>query len=399
MSLRVLPKSLQLSGKRVFLRVDWNIPLGTRIDAESAMKIERSKQTIDELVKRGAIVIACTHLGRPKGKEEGLSTKHLLSPLKRLLGHAFHYHETPLTNGVRRKQLAKQLASSAPGTLHLLENIRFYKGEELNDRAFAKSLSELADVYVNDAFAACHRKHASVVGITKFLPSYAGLVLTQEVQALQVLHAPRHPYMAIIGGKKLSTKLPLIKTLLETCDAVFIGGALAHSLFEATGRSIGASYTESDVPRGLKALAKHERLRLPIDVVVTNGSAIRVCKTDDIGDSESVIDIGPASTRAWMQELRSAKTIVWNGPLGHVEHAQGTLATHACAQFLAHLPSQAYVTVCGGGDTIPVLAKTHTLEQFTAVSTGGGAMLEYIMAGDALPGLAVLRQERHNRSI
>lgn len=399
MSLRVLPKSLQLSGKRVFLRVDWNIPLGTRIDAESAMKIERSKQTIDELVKRGAIVIACTHLGRPQAKVESLSTKHLLSPLKRILGHAFHYHETPLTNGAKRKQLAKQFAASAPGTLHLLENIRFYKGEELNDRAFAKSLGELADIYINDAFAACHRKHASVVGITKFLPSYAGLALTQEVQALQVVHAPKHPYMAIIGGKKLSTKLPLIKTLLETCDAVFVGGALAHPFFEATGLSIGASYTESDVPRGIKALAKHERLRLPIDVVVTSGSSVRVCMVDDIADSESIVDIGPATTRAWMQEWRSAKTMVWNGPLGHVEHTHGALASHACAQFLAHMPPQAYVTVCGGGDTIPVLAKTHTIEQFTTVSTGGGAMLEYMIAGDTLPGLAVLQQERHNRSI
>lgn len=392
MSLRVLPKSLQLSGKRVFLRVDWNIPLATRIDEESALKLQRSKTVIDNLVKHGAIVLVCTHLGRPKGKDEDLSTKHLLTPLKRILGYSCEYHDTPLSNATKRQSLAKKLISSEPGTVHLLENVRFYPGEETNDRAFAKSLSELADIYINDAFAACHRKHASVVGITKYLPSYAGPSLAREVEALQALHTPTHPYAAIIGGKKLSTKLPLIKSLLERCDMVFVGGALAHPFFEATGLSIGASYTESDVPRGLKALAKHERLRLPIDVVVTTGSTTRVCKIGDIADSESIVDIGPATTRAWMQELRSAKTIVWNGPLGYAEHKHGALASHSIAHLLSRVTSRERITIAGGGDTVPLLAQTNTLDGFTAVSTGGGAMLEYMMLGDTLPGLAVLQQ-------
>ena len=269
MSLRTLPKTKNIRGRRVLVRVDWNIPLDGGIEPEASLKVERSLRGIKDLSARGAIVIVMTHLGRPKKREASLSTKQLVPLLRDTYGLPVVFHGEVVSDISARKKLSVRLSSAESGTIHLLENVRFEVGEEKNLVSLAKAYASLADVFVNDAFASCHRAHVSVVGIAKQLPAFAGPSLIEEVGALSaLLTKPKRPFVAVIGGKKLTTKLPIVKALLRMCDTVMVGGAMAHPCFLARGFPIGASYLEEEGIPEAKKLVQATNLLLPQDVMV-----------------------------------------------------------------------------------------------------------------------------------
>jgi phosphoglycerate kinase len=395
MKLRLLPPKLNLKGKRVLLRVDWNVPISS-ISPESSLKIERSLKTIKELAKRRAIVIVLTHLGRPKDHERSLSTAQLVPWLQKRERLHLTFHPESVSDTRAHKRLAQDLKIATAGSIHLLENVRFEKGEEKNSRSLEKAYASLADVFINDAFASSHRAHASVAGVARELPSYAGPALAQEVAALErMLHQPKRPFIAMIGGLKLSTKIPILESLLATCDRVLIGGAMATTFFAAMRIPIGKSFVDhSVIAVAKKLLASYRKIVLPIDVMVTkqvkDRPVLRRALVSDIRPNEIIVDIGPATVLAWRAEVRRARTILWNGPLGMSEVRACAKGSFAMAHALGrHAETSAFVVV-GGGDTIPIIFSAKTQNQFDFVSTGGGALLEFIAEKGRLPGLLPL---------
>jgi len=394
MKLPVLSSSKNLKGKRVFLRVDWNVPLKGAFAAEDSLKVTRTVSTAKNLAKRGAIVLIATHLGRPKGRDAELSTSKLLPKLKDS-GLEIVFLGDSLDEKAGLKSATDKVNAAKPGTIFLLENVRFYAGEEKNDLKISKAYASLADMFVNDAFASCHRKHSSVVGVAKLLPHFAGPTLVEEVSALsKLLEKPKHPYLAIIGGAKLTTKLPVIEALLKVADKVLIGGAMAHAFFAAKKLEIGKSYVEKEGIAAARKMLKNPKIVLPVDAVVakkvepgakaTTANVLKLKKTDAIGD------IGPVTMREWSDEIRKAKTIVWNGPLGVADipaFSHGSMVI--CRAMAARSRGKAY-GVAGGGDTLPVVLSSGMEEWFDHVSTGGGAMLEFIVEKGKLPGLMAL---------
>ncbi len=394
-SLRALPDGLDLGCYRVYVRVDWNIPLNNGLGVEASLKLTRSLPLLQQLHEQGAITFVLTHLGRPKGRDKKLSTKPLASVVAAHLGLPVRYLDVDLSSPAGRERFAKDVDRFEPGDVVLLENVRFQPGEETADKALIQEYASHADLFINNAFASCHRAHVSVTGLAKAMPSFAGPALVEEVGALTpLLKSPRRPYAAIIGGAKLSTKLPVIKTLLKKADKVMVGGAMAHAFFKAKNIPIGKSYIEEE---GVKLAKKvrDKKLLVPEDVVVAKKVAIgqkpvaRGLK--EVGASESIVDIGPRTMQNWSEIIRTAKTIVWNGPVGVTEipaFAHGSLVIGSA--IASHAKSKAY-GVAGGGDTIPVVARTGTQEWFDFVSTGGGAMLEFLAEDGKLPGLKALQ--------
>ena len=394
MKLRLLPTTKRLSGVRVLLRVDWNVPLSGPFAAEDSLKIERSLGTIRDFVERGAIVVLLTHLGRPKGHDVKLSTKHLLARVKdrRLdLQHLSADIETP--KGF--EELKKKISDAKEGSCFLLENVRFANGEEKNDAKLAARYAELGDLFVNDAFASCHRAHVSVVGIAKKLPSFAGPSLEAEVSGLsKLLGKPKHPYLAFVGGAKITTKIDVMTALLKVADKVFVGGAMATAFFAAKKYQIGKSFVEKEGIAHAKKLLKSSKLVLPQDVLVASKIApgvhpiaadpAKLKKTDMIGD------IGPMTMRAWAQEIKKAKTIVWNGPLGVTEVPAFSHGSLILARMMGARSKGVAYGVAGGGDTLPVAIQSGMSEWFDHLSTGGGAMLEFLSSNGKLPGLVAL---------
>jgi phosphoglycerate kinase len=394
MKLPILPSAKSLKGKRVFLRVDWNVPLKGAFAAEDSLKLTRSLATLKSLAKRGAIVLVATHLGRPKGHDSELSTSRLLPRLRELgLDITFLGDKLDAKDGL--KSAADIVKTAKPGKVYLLENVRFYSGEEKDDLKLAKAYASLADYFVNDAFASCHRKHASVAGIAKQLPHFAGPTLVEEVAALEkLLDKPKKPYVAIIGGAKLTTKLPVIQALLKTADKVLIGGAMAHAFFAAKKMEIGKSYVEKEGIAQARKILKDKRIVLPVDAVVAKkiepGAKAFAADILKLKKTEAIGDIGPKTMRLWSDEIRQAKTIVWNGPLGVADipaFSHGSMVT--CRAMAARSKGKAYGVV-GGGDTLPVVMSSGMGEWFDHVSTGGGAMLEFLTKKGKLPGLEVL---------
>jgi phosphoglycerate kinase len=395
MNLRVLPKAKKLNGQRVFVRVDWNIPLSGKMEEESLLKIERSLVNIRDLSARGAVVILLTHLGRPKKRELALSTKQLVPVIKRLYDLDVTYHKEVVGEKVERAHLFKKLAAATEGSVHLLENVRFEEGEEKNAVALAKAYAGLADMFVNDAFASCHRAHVSVVGIAKQLPAFAGPALMDEVKALSgLLKKPKRPFVALIGGKKLTTKLPVIKALLEVCDAVMVGGAMAHAFFAAKGYSIGASYLEREGVEEAKKLLKHPRLVLPVDGMMaqtlSEHAVLKRVSVESMGKKDMMVDVGPLTLKSWGECIQSAKTVLWNGPVGVSEIASMGAGSRFFARVIGGCSKGAVFGVAGGGDTIPVIMQAKTQNWFDFISTGGGAMLEFLTLQGRLPGLVCL---------
>ena len=385
---------VDLRDRRVFLRADLNVPLDDgRITDDT--RIRASLPTIAYLLERGAVVVLASHLGRPKGKvNDALRLKPVADRLSQLLGRPVRMTGDALGPGV---QLAVDKLRA--GDLILLENLRFHAAEEANEPAFAEALAAGADLYVNDAFGAAHRAHASTEGITHHLPSVAGLLMEREVDALsRLLKKPARPFHAVIGGAKVSGKLEVLEVLLARCQAVLVGGGMANTFLAAKGHELGTSLVEEDQLDNAErimgeARRKRVRLMLPTDAVIApqihRRAKTKIVALNEIPKDQMVVDIGPATLRVFTEHLVKAKTIFWNGPMGVFEMPQSADGTNGMARFLAKRTSAGVVTIVGGGDSVAAVDQLRLVERMTHVSTGGGASLEFI-EGRTLPGVAAL---------
>ncbi len=383
---------MALAGKRVLMRIDANVPVkhGEVVEGPHG-KIARAAVDIEWLRQRGARVVIVTHLGRPNGKRvNAYSVRPVARRLSELLGV-----EVPLAKDVVGPSAARLVAAMHDGDVVLLENIRFHAGEERNSTTLAHALAQLGDLYVNDAFAVSHRAHASVDAITSELPSFAGPQLVQEATVMgKVVKVPKHPFVVVMGGLKMDTKLPVLKRLLPEADLIIVGGALATAFFLADGLEVGKSTFDPDGVQVAKGLLRRWRSKiiLPLDVVVTRSlrgsSPSRHIPLSEVGPQDQIVDVGRRSIRLFAREIQDAKTIVWNGPIGYCERPAFSHGTQLLARAIAHRTGKA-VTVVGGGDTIPAVEAAGVADQFTLLSTGGGAMLEFL-SGKKLPGLEAL---------
>jgi len=386
---------LDVANRRVFVRVDFNVPLDERGAISEDTRIRAAVPTIQDLVKRGAQVVLASHLGRPKkGPEEGLRLAPCAKRLSELLGRPV----LALRECVG-PEVAKALAALKAGDVVLLENVRFHPGEEKGDAAFAAQLANGAERYVNDAFGTAHRAHASVTGVAALLPAKAraaGLLMEKEIAALDRLLANvQKPFVAVLGGAKVSDKIKVVDQLLDRVDALLIGGGMAYTFLAAQGRKIGASKLEKerlDVAKAAlaKAAARQVRLLLPVDHVAAasfaeNAPPERIDGVD-IPEGKLGLDVGPKTIAAFRKEIAGAKTVVWNGPLGVFEWASFAAGSKAIAEAIA---ANRNTTVVGGGDSVAVIEKFGLEGRFTHVSTGGGAFLE-ALEGETLPGVKAL---------
>ena len=383
---------LELAGKRVFLRADFNVPLEEGRVAEDT-RIRAVLPTIDHCLKAGAAVLLASHLGRPKGKAE---PRYSLAPvaarLEELLGR-----RVPLLPDCVGPEVEAAASALPPGEVALLENLRFHKEEEDNDPAFARSLAELAQVYVNDAFAAAHRAHASTEGITRFLrPAAAGLLMARELEALsRIFERPERPVAAVLGGAKVSDKLALVGHLLERVDTLLIGGGMAYTFLAAMGYGVGRSLLETERVEAARTILERARgmgvrLRLPVDVVVApnpdSTEAPRTVGVREIPQELMGLDVGPLTVAQFGGALQGAKTVVWNGPLGVFEKPAFAAGTLGVARAVA---GSGAFSVIGGGDTIAAVRQAGVTDRIGYISTAGGAFLEFL-EGRVLPGVAAL---------
>ena len=385
-------RDIDFKGKRVFVRVDYNAPMDKAGNITDDTRIRATLPTLNFLLDQGASLVLAAHLGRPKG---GPAPEFSLAPvaahLSSLMGRKVKF-----TADCVGPVAASAAEALQPGEVLMLENLRFHPEEEKNDPAFAKGLAELADVAVNDAFGVSHRAHASVEGITKFLPMVAGFLMEKELDFLgRAVTDPARPYAAIIGGAKVSDKIGVIANLLTKVDVLLIGGGMANTFFAAQGYSVGKSLVEPDkipLAKDLIAQAKERgvTLLLPTDVVAADkfaaDAAWRVTTVDSIGAEEMVLDIGPSTGAAFGAALSGAKTIVWNGPMGVFEMDAFAKGTEAVARAVA---TSNAVSIVGGGDSVAALEKVGLAGSITHISTGGGASLEFL-EGKVLPGVAAL---------
>ena len=390
-------KDLDLCGKRVLIRVDFNVPLKDGAIGDDT-RIRAALPTIEYALDRGATVVLSSHLGRPKGKPvPQLSLRPVANRLSELLGRPVTFVEDCVGDAVKR---AVDRVHASGGGIVLLENLRFHPGEENNDPTFAEALASLADLYVDDAFGAAHRTHASVDAITRDVPrAAAGLLMEQELRYLgHALEAPERPFVAILGGAKVSDKLEVIDNLLGKVDRLLVGGAMAYTFLKSRGVPIGRSLVEDDKLEAARttqadAAAGHVLFGLPVDHVVADrvdaGSAHEVLAIGDtrIGDRFGV-DIGPATIEAYEAAIKDAKTVVWNGPMGVFEIEAFAAGTNAVARAVAAVDG---TTIVGGGDSISAVKKAGVADRVTHISTGGGASLEFL-AGRTLPGVAALTE-------
>jgi len=396
LNLRTFSPKQKIKGAPILVRVDWNVPEAAARGLEGSLKLERSVSFIKQLSKRGAVVILLTHFGRPKRKDKVHTTQFLAKRMKRY-GLTIAFHPESVSKPADRKRLADRLLKAKPGSIHLLENVRFERGEEKNAVPLSKAWASLGDIFINDAFASCHRAHASVVGIAKIIPSYAGPSLTEEVEHLgRLLEKPTSPFVAVIGGKKLSSKIPVIKVLLDRCDKVLVGGAMATPFLSAKKLQVGKSYLEKASIKEAAKLLKKPGLMLPLDVMVAEklvpNPKLRRVKVDAIGKKDIVVDIGPSTLASWSKTIATSKTVLWNGPVGWTECKPCGNGSRFLARIIATRAKGPAFGVSGGGDTLPILAETKTAKWFDFISTGGGAMLEFLSLKGKLPGITALQR-------
>jgi phosphoglycerate kinase len=386
---------LDVAGKTVLVRVDFNVPMsGGKVT--DATRLERAAPTVRDLAKKGAKVLLLSHFGRPKGKPNPeMSLKPLAAAFGQVLGQEVAFAEDCI--GAPAETVAKSLKD---GGVALLENLRFHAGEEANDVAFVKALAALGQAYVNDAFSAAHRAHASTEGIARLLPSAAGRLMQAELEHLgAALEKPKRPLAAIVGGAKISTKLELLGNLVAKVDMLVIGGGMANTFLNAVGVKVGKSLCEHDMADTAKEiLAKAKQagcdVVLPTDAVVAAefkaGAPSDVVSVKAVPQDKMILDVGPATAEHLAKRLATCATLVWNGPLGAFEIAPFDKATNSVAQAAAKLTKEGkLLTVAGGGDTVAALAHAGVLEDFSYVSTAGGAFLEWL-EGKTLPGVQAL---------
>ena len=389
-----------LTGKRVLVRVDLNVPMKDGAISDDT-RLRAAVPTISELSDRGAIVLLLSHFGRPKGQNRpDMSTSLLVRPLSELLGRPVRFIEDCVGPNAERA-----IETMRPGSIGILENTRFHAGEEKNDPELARGMAALGDYYVNDAFSVAHRAHASTEGIAHLLPSFAGRAMEAELKALErALGNPKRPLAAVVGGAKVSTKLAVLGHLVEKVDHLIIGGGMANTFLAARGIDVGKSLAEHDLAGEAEAIMKRAdeagcTVHLPYDVVVArklerNPPGLRTCNVHEVQADEMILDIGPAAVEALSDVLKTCRTLVWNGPLGAFEVPPFDEATVALAKTAAALTKDgSLVSVAGGGDTVAALNHAGVTEDFTFVSTAGGAFLEW-MEGRTLPGVAALERSQ-----
>lgn len=384
-----------VSGKRVLVRVDFNVPLDEAGNITDDTRIRAALPTIQDLTSKGGKVILTSHFGRPKGVDDKLRLTPVAKRLSELLGQEVIKFDDCIGD-----EVASGTAAMQNGQVALLENVRFYKEEEKNDPEFAKKLASVADLYVNDAFGTAHRAHASTEGVTHYLkPSVAGYLIEKELQYLQAaIENPQRPLAAIIGGSKVSSKITVIETLLEKCDKLLLGGGMIFTFFKARGLNVGKSLVEEDkleLAKSLEAKAKARgvQLLLPTDVVVADNFApdanAQTVSVESIPDGWMGLDVGPDSVKTFQAALADCKSVLWNGPMGVFEFDKFAVGTEAIARTLADLTKTGTSTIIGGGDSVAAVEKVGVADQMSHISTGGGASLE-LLEGKVLPGIAAL---------
>lgn len=382
--LKSIKQLKNLKNKRVLVRVDYNLPFnGGKLNFKEDARIQASLDTIKYLLGKGADVILVSHLGRPKGKGVKLSLKPVAHHLGKLLGERVSFTGGDFTKAKIKKGV------------NLLENIRFYKGEKAGDKAFARKISKLGDIFVNEAFSVSHRGDASVALIGGFLPAYSGIHLEQEIKNLSKLLSKKvaQPYIALLGGAKISTKINLIESFLKKADKVLLGGALISTILKYNGYVIGKTCYEEIPEKTIKNIIKSKKLVLPKDVVVGKRDDPKSAQVVDLLEGKAlckkeqeILDIGPKSVLEFSKHIKSAKTITWNGPMGYFENLSFAYGTFSLARLVCARAKGSAFAVVGGGETLVVLKKTHMEENIDWISTGGGAMLAYL-AGEDMPGL------------
>jgi phosphoglycerate kinase len=387
-----------LTGKRVLVRVDLNVPMeGARVTDDT--RLRALLPTVLELSDRRAVVLLLSHFGRPKGQSRpDMSTAQLVMPLHRLTGRSVRFVED-----CQGAEAERALSIMLPGDIGVLENTRFHAGEERNDPELAKAMAALADYYVNDAFSAAHRAHASTEGVAHLLPAFAGRAMEAELKALEkALGRPERPVAAVVGGAKVSTKLAVLGHLVGKVDHLIIGGGMANTFLAARGVNVGKSLHEKDLLGEVESIFERAEasgctIHLPYDVVVAkefalNPPSVRTINVHEVAADEMILDIGPAAVEALADVLKTCRTLVWNGPLGAFETPPFDAATVALAKTAAALTQDgSLVSVAGGGDTVAALNQAGVTPDFTFVSTAGGAFLEW-MEGRRLPGVAALER-------
>lgn len=364
-------------GKRVLLRLDFNVPLeGGEI--RDNYRIVESLPTINFLREAGAKIVIISHIGKGKPEDTLLP---VATYLKKVYPTATFLPELMSADNVR---ITTNMSS---GDIILLENLRHSKGEEDNAPEFVAYLASLGDVYVNDAFSVSHRAHASVVGVPALLPHYTGIRLAQEVDRLALAFEPEHPFLFILGGAKISTKMPLLKKFLDIADNVFVGGAIANNFFKVNGNEIGTSVYDKDELSGLEVYAKNTKLIIPKDVVIKNPAGRETRAVEEVSSGDMIVDVGFETMKHLEGVIGTAKLIVWNGPLGFYEEG----FTEGTRELLNLIAGSSATSIIGGGDTVALINEMGAIKKFSFVSTGGGAMLDYL-ANETLPGIEALQR-------
>lgn len=386
----------KVAGQKVFVRVDFNVPLDKQQQITDDTRVRKSLKTIEYLVNEGARVILASHLGRPKGQ---VKPEFSLKPVAKRLQELLPDRTVKMAPDCIGTEVEAMVAELAHGEILLLENLRFHKAEEANDSVFAEQLASLAELYVNDAFGAAHRAHASTHGIASFLPTVPGFLMEQELKMLgSLLSEPIRPFWAVIGGAKISDKIGVIDTLIDQADGLIIGGGMANTFLKAQGYELGASLVEQEKTSEAKqllevAVAKGKKILLPVDVVVAEevkaGTVTKVVPVDGIEGEWKALDIGPKTIESYATVLREAKTVFWNGPMGVFEIEDFRKGTEAVAKVLSEADA---TTVVGGGDSVAAIEQLGLADRISHISTGGGASLEF-MEGKVLPGVEVLQDK------
>ena len=395
MSFKTLDDIGDLTGKTVLVREDLNVPMQDGVVSDDT-RLRATVATLNELSDKGAKVLVLAHFGRPKGQpSEEFSLKKLAEPLSHVLGRPVSY--------IVWEGDKAAVAALAPGAIAVLENTRFFGGEEKNDPAVIERFASLGDIYVNDAFSAAHRAHASTEGLAHVLPAYAGRAMEAELKALQkALGEPERPVAAVVGGAKVSTKLDVLKHLVTKVDHLIIGGGMANTFLAARGVNVGKSLCEHDLTSTAEEILDNAdkagcTVHLPYDVVVSkefaaNPASLRTCNVHEVAEDEMILDVGPAAVEALGDALKTCRTLVWNGPMGAFETEPFDAATVALAKTAAALTKEgSLVSVAGGGDTVAALNHAGVAADFSYISTAGGAFLEW-MEGKELPGVAALER-------